>query len=76
MPPHLRDPFKLGAVVNYDGQYRAEIFARGLGNLAHIQGPRRGDDEKREFKDLIAIRDDNGECWQVIIILFHCPNVF
>ena len=57
MPPPLRDASKLGAVVNDTGQYRAEIFARGLGRLAHIRGPRRGSDKKRAFEDLLTIRD-------------------
>ena len=57
MPPPLRDASKLGAVVNRHGQYRAEIFARGLGRLAHIEGPRRGSDKKRAFEDLLTIRD-------------------
>ena len=57
MPPPPRDPSKLGDVVNYNGEYRAEIFARGLGSLARIRGPRRGSDKKRAFEDLLTIRD-------------------
>jgi len=57
MPPPPRDPSKLGDVVNYNGEYRAEIYARGLGSLARIRGPRRGSDKKRAFEDLLTIRD-------------------
>ena len=57
MPPPPRGPSKLGDVVNYNGEYRAEIFARGLGSLARIRGPRRGSDKKRAFEDLRTIRD-------------------
>ena len=57
----LGDPSKLGAVVDRQGHYRAEIFARGPGSLAHIQGPRRGGDKKRAFEDLLAIRDAAAE---------------
>ena len=57
MPPPPRYPSKLGDVVNYNGEHRAEIFARGLGSLARIRGPRRGSDKKRAFEDLLTIRD-------------------
>ena len=53
MPPPPRNPSELGNVVNYQGQYRAEIY---LGSGKHIQGPRRGDGKKRAFEDLLAIR--------------------
>jgi hypothetical protein len=53
MPPPLRDPSQLGVVVNYQGQYRAEIYLKGS---THIRGPRRGDSKKRAFEDLLAIR--------------------
>ena len=57
MPPPQRDPSKLGNVVKDQGKFRAAIFARGLGRLANIRGPRRGEDKKRAFEDLLAIRD-------------------
>ena len=56
MPPPPRNPSELGNVVNYQGEYCAEIFARVLGSLKHFRGPRRGDDKKRAFKDLLAIQ--------------------
>ena len=57
MPPPPRDPSKLGDVVYHNGEYRAEIFARGLGSLARIRCPRRGSVKKRALEDLLTIRD-------------------
>ena len=57
MPPLQRDPPMLGDVVKDQGQFRAAIFARGLGRLANIRGPRRGSDKKRALEDLLTIRD-------------------
>ena len=57
MPPPVRDPSDLGNVVNNQGDYRAELFIRELGSAKQIRGPRRGQDKKRAFEDLVAIRN-------------------
>ena len=57
MPPPHHDPSNLGDVVKDQGKFRDAIFARGLGRLANIRGPRRGSDKKRALEDLLTIRD-------------------
>ena len=54
MPPPPRDPSNLGDVVYHNGEYRAEIFARGLGSLARIRRPRRGSDKKRALVSVFS----------------------
>ena len=54
MPPPPRSPTNLGKVINRQGSFRAEAFARDLGSAKHIQGPRRGS-QKRALEDLSII---------------------
>ena len=56
MPPKQRPPTELGKVVNYRGQYRAEVNTRNLGQAINIKGPRRGQNKKRASEDLASIR--------------------
>ena len=55
MPPPPRSLTNLGKVINEQGSFRADAFARDLGSAAHIRGPRRGS-QKRAFEDLLIIR--------------------
>ena len=55
MPPPPRSLPNLGKVINEQGSFRADVFARDLGSTAHIRGPRRGS-QKRAFEDLLIIR--------------------